>query len=885
MVDYRTLRDYVSTFSNGAPASFIGSDLTLGVFGDGSGYMSKAIYDPNDVGADAFDYANFYGTNTPSDDSVSMGKLTPQLESQIGKTVTSLSELDTMERTSTSKATYVAAGRKTDFYWDSSDLSSVVDVRSIVTRSVASDTFSMGSVVSSNVNDVTNVITSVGHGLTSSSRIMLETTTNTARAFAVWKITQDADTAAAPGGNADNFKITGVGNSANTVFDLVGTSTMTFRILSDLTTGEAMRVTNATSDLNLDQVVYAIVTTTYQFKVANSYLNAMAGSAMTLASSTPVTFALKADPLNMMTYVPASLAQNGSAGAWSTLRREVGPEDMGIVSGVDSTHAIQAAVWLGGYRRIGTMFPAAIMVTSYGVRWLTASGLSTVVQATSITSPYNGLLVRGPGSEWCRLRASGTFPDNTDIIQLNGNRYGIQDSDGTGPGGGTLYNQGFTILSGFSIEGRGQTVGTGVNAISCQATWGLVLDDIRMIAPSGCGWIHKSSVAAGTGPADEVENLFKLLMRNVEILGTGLEGMRSIIARPVAVMAENLRIRGTRDSGMKGGFVSGRIQGVISSCGNAAGEGCVHILNAASATANESLARNLDLSNLQVEAGYDFDIYVEQGIGIILGGSIASSGSGAIATKRGLKLGSGAKNILGLNLQINSSVGGSYKHIDIASGADNIILLNLHSYVSSSILIADYASATNLHFINAPETMTLNPTGSAPVNSSFNGKPLTASKKWPRFKAENIAGAVVANVTGDGTEAVSSGIAGSVTEVYDEGGNFASGVFTAPANGLYSFTVKVAITDFSATNTSAELQLVQNIAGTPVRYMLDRRQLSSPAAADRYDLAGSQQVYMASGDTMVWSITVNGVGKTVDIVRTTNPATYQFSGALIEFVV
>jgi hypothetical protein len=53
---------------------------TLGGFplvtqGDVSGKMSASVYDPQEIEADAFDRANHTGTNTPSDNSVSVAKL------------------------------------------------------------------------------------------------------------------------------------------------------------------------------------------------------------------------------------------------------------------------------------------------------------------------------------------------------------------------------------------------------------------------------------------------------------------------------------------------------------------------------------------------------------------------------------------------------------------------------------------------------------------------------------------------------------------------------------------------------------------------------------------------------------------------------------------
>lgn len=805
---------------------------------------------------------------------------------QISSICFSEAQLDALDRSIFSVALLVTASRKTMFFWNAGDCSGDVDLRPVPTRSVAANTFSMGTLVSTNVNDTTKVITVPGHGLTSASRILLAATTNGARANAPWKITQDADTAAAPGGNADNFKITGAGNSANTVFPIVGTATMTFQILSELTTGEALRVPSTTADLTAGQIVYAVVTSNYQFKVAATYLDAVAAVPVTLpiTAGTALNFMVEQDPLHMATFVPSGLPRNGSGGAWTTRARDIGPTDIGLVHLADCSHALQAAVWLSAYRRCEVQWPSGIFLTSFEIRLLTAGNISTVVQATAVTSPYNGVLIRGRGSEWTRIRASATFPNNADIFRFNGNRYGVESHIGASTSNGALFNQGLNMLVGIGIEGRGRTVGSGVSGISCQGTWGMILDDVKIVSVSGKGWLHRSAVLAGSAPADEVENVFKLILRNVEILGIGEEGMLSVISRPVMVICENIRIRDTKGSGAKGGFVAGRFSGSISSCGDAVGEGCLHILNAASATANEALARNLDLTGLQLEAGYDFDLYLEQVVGVRCAGTINSAGSNAIATKRGLRIGAGAKNLTFDNLQINSGIGGSYRNFEIEEGAENIIFLNCPStYVSTGVETGIITSPKNVQFINAPETMTLSLLGNAPVGSNFNGKPLNmAGKKWPRFKAETITAADLANVTGDGTE-VFSAAAGSVTEVYDDANAYASGVFTAPCSGLYAFTAKVAITGFSTTNTSAELQLVKNHLGTPVRYMIDRRMLSSPATGDRHDLRGHEQVYMAAGDTMVWSIKVNGTGKTVDILRAENPATHQFSGTLLDY--
>ncbi len=139
----------------------------------------------------------------------------------------------------------------------------------------------------------------------------------------------------------------------------------------------------------------------------------------------------------------------------------------------------------------------------------------------------------------------------------------------------------------------------------------------------------------------------------------------------------------------------------------------------------------------------------------------------------------------------------------------------------------------------------------------------------PSFLATDGTGGT--DVTGDGT------VYGQLwpTEVYDQGSDFASNVFTAPITGRYHLTVTLGISHVLATHVF----MLVTITTSNRNYT---QRINYPATATAYDLypMGVNVIAdMDANDTA--SVTVNLVGgtKTVDIEA--NATFNYFSGSLI----
>lgn len=139
-----------------------------------------------------------------------------------------------------------------------------------------------------------------------------------------------------------------------------------------------------------------------------------------------------------------------------------------------------------------------------------------------------------------------------------------------------------------------------------------------------------------------------------------------------------------------------------------------------------------------------------------------------------------------------------------------------------------------------------------------------------------------ANATGDGTAFNMN--AAAVTEDHDLSNavNASTGVFTAPADGYYTITVHIQLTNVGAAHTDGILTLI--VAGTSAQnWLLDRTNVGAVrTAGNESHLTGTARVFMTKNDTCYPQVTISGSTKTVTVASggTANNWRTRFLGRL-----
>jgi hypothetical protein len=146
----------------------------------------------------------------------------------------------------------------------------------------------------------------------------------------------------------------------------------------------------------------------------------------------------------------------------------------------------------------------------------------------------------------------------------------------------------------------------------------------------------------------------------------------------------------------------------------------------------------------------------------------------------------------------------------------------------------------------------------------------TTRPNMPAFSAY-LSSSTSNNVTGDGTEYTIV----CDTEVFDRGGDFASGTFTAPITGIYQINAKVVLANVAAAHSRFLFKIVTSNRS----YIADMGDLQ-PDANNRVSAGFSVLADMDASDTATFSITVIGSTKTVGVLGTTEPWT-AFSGYMV----
>ena len=135
------------------------------------------------------------------------------------------------------------------------------------------------------------------------------------------------------------------------------------------------------------------------------------------------------------------------------------------------------------------------------------------------------------------------------------------------------------------------------------------------------------------------------------------------------------------------------------------------------------------------------------------------------------------------------------------------------------------------------------------------------------------------NVTGDGTNYT---LAGFSSEVFDQGGDFASSTFTAPVTGRYFFNSSVLFGGLTGSHDRGFIRFVTSNRNYLTNQLNFGAVRSSPGSGDQTSQVTTTFADMDAGDTCTIEVQVGASSKVVDIVyaSATDPRTW-FSGHLV----
>jgi len=202
-----------------------------------------------------------------------------------------------------------------------------------------------------------------------------------------------------------------------------------------------------------------------------------------------------------------------------------------------------------------------------------------------------------------------------------------------------------------------------------------------------------------------------------------------------------------------------------------------------------------------------------------------------------------------------------------------------------------YTNGSNYSFSMGMSTSNAN---SLRINGAVAGtvSPSTGTNVWqmdtsgfrtmpfqPAFLAHQVT--PVPNVTGDGT--VYTVIYTTVDFDVRSNYNPATGIFTAPSDGVYKFCLTITLTNVSAAHTTGYAQFSHN--GTFAYSIHSGNPANLRNASTSFGYAGSMIIKLAAGDTIATHVVIANGTKTVSIngnqLSPPISATTLFSGALL----
>lgn len=515
----------------------------------------------------------------------------------------------------------------------------------------------------------------------------------------------------------------------------------------------------------------------------------------------------------------------------------------------DMTNALNAAVLVSHDSQVPVILQATTYAISDSIENLTGDKWKDYIE--------NGIMLIGKGSGATSIKALASFPAASPMLHLNGNKDSVD------------------VVANFVAQWRNrikgiQFDGNSVAHIGLRLRANVYSTFKDLYIKNLVGNISDAAiliVGTTTPGNDDVDTTSFCTFDSVNIYSSTGWGVYAGSSRTGGNTFINCDIRSCTYDGMRMAFAGlSLINCTISLCGNAAATTTGGFTAAAAATADATHAinRGLVIQGCCFEANYNHEINIDYCYGYSISGSIFHPYPKVVAgTQDTIRIGVSSATYKGANggliasNRIQDYIATYGTITGIAIGADTNGL---------SISGMSYGAATDQLTIDASAS-----------NVTYNGYSITGTSLKPSFYARTINHATaIENITGDGTEYTSATLAvdSSIVEGHDNGANFATGAFTAPYAGLYTFTAYWPIAGMSGGHTNTQVYIK---VGTTA-YLVDNKYHGDISSATYALFGGTIQLKLAAGDVVTTSLIVSGGTKTIDIYRNMTPAPFQFSG-------
>lgn len=730
--------------------------------------------------------------------------------------VTSRTNMKALDTTKDKAVILTESGRGGEFILDTSNLSSILTVQSItpVTIDDTANSFAMRSATSTSVDSGTDTYTANSHGFTNDQRISPTSTANGVYAngdYFAYNVT------------TDTFQVRRSLTAG--AFDLTGTTNQTWQAFHELDTAMAMTPTITANGFTAGTLYYVIRTNKNTWQLATSAENAAAGTAINFTGTTGMTFVVLADPQEMHYVIPTGFSVTGSDGAWVRQSPHLDITHAGAVAGAESWYPIQAAIYLCHWNKLPVYWPGATnpYTISYGLQHRTHTPL-TGTSGSSLRKPGNGIHIKGDGRGTSRVKASGTFPATTYMLNLDGNMNSVNGDPVV-----HSYAQGDNILENIGFEGRGDAVGTALKGIGFRGAWGFYIDGLEMIEMSGTMMELVSGAGSATG-WDDLDTSANLTWNNIRLAQGGDSGIKFRQARPSKINMTNFEISDMTQNGIEGGPINSKfVNGLVSGCGNrtTATTGGIRLYDALTSTGTSSLCRDITIEAVTVENCFNYEINPSQCIGLtVIGGAYNPypQTGGVVTDKAIFRIGTGVENarFIGGRISSYSLTDGDFWGFDLASGANDVTIDGMKfEYTNSAIRLQ---TGVRFNITNCQSDLSITTTGTAPSDSFYKGAPLgtTTAKQgmfyMPAPAAKTTATTLTAAEVADGWITANQGGGAAANYTLPTCANLETELLTrfalVPVGGCIDFIV-VNI----STNAAEDITLVTNTGWTLVGEM------------------------------------------------------------------